>query len=87
MEDRKIISIRMGATAPTVGEQIEAQGLPADPLDSERWENCRRAIVLLRLHKLVTENQARNSERKLIKQIVQGIRLELQERTGVRKRT
>ena len=69
---KRTLSLEMGMMACPVPQQLEEQRLPYEELEAEKWEQCRRAVNLLRVHNLITETQARGAERRLGRAIARG---------------
>lgn len=70
MTDNITIGFDLGALAPPIGEQIPQ--LPQKA--ATRIERFRVAINLLRIHQILTQAEARNAEKRLVKEITDELR-------------
>jgi hypothetical protein len=61
------MDIRLGALAPSLVEQLDGLGIPADKL--EAINNDAHAITRLKVRGLLTERESESARKRLIKQI------------------
>lgn len=70
------LSLRFGAVAPSIGEQIEAHGLPL-PSGLRALESDADAINRLRFHNVLTDGEVRRARERLMKRVTAAIEVEL----------
>lgn len=67
------IGIHFGALAPSVSEQLAAQGLTANQKDLKQWDLDADAITRLYLRDLLTDSQKQAAQKKLFNRIKKSV--------------
>ncbi len=63
-----------GALAPDLKTQLRGQGLRLSLIDLKRLEAIKTAVILLRIHGLLTDSETARAHMKLMKQITQAVK-------------
>jgi hypothetical protein len=63
------LSLHFGALCDPIHKQLIAQGYNVSEKDGERLQKLADAIIMLKLHGIITSSVVLNAEKKLMKQI------------------
>lgn len=68
------VALHFGAMAPSISEQLEGQGLTAEPADLLHWQKDADAITRLTVRQMLPESQAHAARKRLMKKIAKAVK-------------